>query len=494
MQTGLDKPRRPSAAIILTGFLKGAKELSGYLLLIVAATLFKTRRNEVQGNETQKFTWIFFSFLAGILIVVCQKAIEWFFTRYWVEGDKLILTSGMLVKHRTELPLQKIQSIQLRQNMLHRITGTCGIIMDTAGSESTEFKMEAVRANDAQDLQQWVRSRHQHILKAEKNSDLPFTERDSLIQLGFTDFAKLCLSENHLKSLALVAFFIMGKAYDISQQFGFDSKEFISDNSRNFVLSIQTGGALLFTGLMVAILFSSVRVLLKFYGYRLQQTKVAYEMSWGLFTRHRKTMPFSKVEFFTWWSNWLRQKMGLYVLRLHSLSESETEQAMQIQLPVTNRQMLGQIAHTYIAEMPADTGVEPVGIEKAYVIRKILLIGLPLALLVGTLAWFYVQWHAAWVLLWLVYYGFSKYAFYKNYKVWMTNDAIQVSRGTWGREQVVIYLNKIVSVSLHTSPFQRKHGYANLELHLPGKSWTIPYLTKEQADYWADYITFKTEQ
>jgi putative membrane protein len=490
MQTW-DKPRRPSPAIMLTGFLKGAKELAGYLLLILLTTFFKRRSAGSDGNDEKKFPILLVAFLAGMFIIVFQKFIEWYFTRYWVEGDKLVLTKGMLVKKRIELPLQKIQTIQLHQNMMHRLTGTSAVTMDTAGSENTEFEIEAIRTGDAQDLQQWVRSRQRNWQAPLKRSD--HAAPHFLLSLGFTEFAKLCISENHLKSLALIAIFILGKVVDISQQFGFDSRGYISKQSSEFTLTFFSAGILLSIALVIAILFSSIRVMLRFYDYRLQQTKVAYEMGWGLFTRHRKTMPFEKVEFLTWWSNWLRQKMHLYVLRLHSLAESETEQAMQIQLPVTNRKMLSHISGTYIPELPADSGTQPAGIAKVYVYRKVLLVGLPLTMIVGTIAWFYTGWHACWVLLWLIYFAFSQYTFYKNYRIWITEDAIQISRGIWGREQVVIYLHKIVSVTLHTSPYQRNNGYANLALHLPGKSWVIPYLPREQADYWADYITLKME-
>ena len=83
--------------------------------------------------------------------------------------------------------------------------------------------------------------------------------------------------------------------------------------------------------------------------------------------------------------------------------------------------------------------------------------------------------------------------YWKNYHCNHNGGKVQISRGIWGREQVVIYLDKIVSVALHTSPYQRSNGYANMVLHMPGRSWVIPYLSKEQADYWTDYITMKIE-
>ncbi len=483
------KPRRPSPVILLTGFLKGAKELSGYLLLILAANFFRKDNPE---NEAKKTPWFLLSFLAGIIIIVSQKWIEWFFTKFWVEGEKLILTKGMLVKRRIELPLQKIQTIQIHQNFLHRVTNTAAITMDTAGSENPEFEIEAIDTEYARALQQWVRANQHTAQTTEDITENAATQ--PLLQLGFAGFVKLCISENHLKSLVLIALFVFGKAYDVSQQAGLDARGFIDKQTSGITMHIWQAGILLAIALAIAIIFSAIRVFIRYYDYRLQQTKSSYEMAWGLFTRHRKTMPFAKVEFISWQANWLRQKMDLYMLRLHSLAESETQQTMHIQLPVTGKKMLTLISGTYIPCLPADSGTAVSGMQMAYVFRKILWLGLPVTLIAGGIAFFYVQWQACWVLVWLLYFAASRYIFYKNYRIWITENAIQISRGIWGREHLVIFMEKIVHVSIKTSPYQRSKGYANLALYMPGKSWVIPYLTREQADYWADYITLKMEE
>jgi putative membrane protein len=346
--------------------------------------------------------------------------------------------------------------------------------------------------DDARALQQFVRSQQQdsNVVVKETSS----TEKKPLLTMSTQDFLKLCISENHLKSLALIATFVSGKAYDISQQLGLDSKRYIEEQSSGIDVSFWAIAILLSMALGIAILFSTIRVIIRFYDYRLQHTSTAFEMSWGLFTRHRKTMPYTKVEFITWVANWLRQKMDMMVLRLHSLAESETEKALHIQMPVTNKKMFTHITDTYIPLLPAEIVRTPAGIEKAYVYRKLLTIGLPITLIAGIIIWFNAGWHAGWVLLWLLYFSVSQYTIYKNYRIWITEDAIQISRGIWGREQVVIYLDKIVSVALHSTPYQRSHEYANLELNLPGKTWVIPYLSNDLAAYWADYITLKIEQ
>ena len=491
MQQQWDKPRRPSPVIFLTGFVEAAKESVGYIFLAIVSTYFRKNSEGRDNSLIEKFSWLMVGSFAAVIILKFQKIFAWFFTLYWVESDKVVLKKGLLVKRQVELPFEKIQTIQLHQTMLHRLTNTCALTMDTAGSAKAEFVIEALNMDDARSLQQWVRSLQKDVPKQENLVVDPVAK--PLLSLGVKDFIKLCISENHLKSLALIATFIFSKAYDFSDQLGFDFKGFLTNQSTGSAVSIWSISMLLSFALFIAIIFSSIRVILRFYDYRLRQSNLAFEMSWGLFTRHRKTTPFSKVEFITWWSSWIRRKMDLYLLRLHSLAESETVQAMHIQMPVTSKVMLAHITSVYMPAMPSESGIEPTGIQKAIFFRKIIIIAFPITIVAASVAWFYVQWHALWVLLWLFYFILSEYSFYRNYRIWITEDALQISRGIWGREQVVIYLPKIVSVTLRTTPFQRKNGYANLELHLPGKIWVIPYLKKEQANYWADYITLKIE-
>lgn len=494
MQQEWNKPTRPSPAMFLTGIFDLIKEAFGFLFIFFVIGFF--RKADDSNAEKLKLQTIGYSvgILAAIVLFKINKVIGWFFTWFWIEGDKIIMTKGVFVKKRIELPLAKIQTVQLNQNIVHRITNTCSVSIDTAGSSQTEFVIEALQTVHAQALQQWIKS-HKNpdgevFSELEEDVNIPLP----IFQLQALDFVKLALSENHLKSLALIIFFILGKVADVSERLGFDSTEYLVDQSHTLKWDIGMFFYLLISGLVIAILFSIVRVLFRYYDFTVRQQDTVYEMTWGLFTRQRKLMPFNKVEFVTWWANGLRRKMYVYLMRFHSLAEPLTVENSQVQVPITNKDMHYTLLGSYIKQLPHEKGAEPMRIHKAYVYRRALIIGLPITFALFGLLFLLVEWYAFAALLWFPYFVGAQYFFFKNFRFWEQGGVLEIQKGIWGRRNLVVYLQKILFVSIRTSPWQRRQGFANLDLHLPGTVWTIPYLKVEQARCWADYITLKIEE
>ncbi len=483
-----DKPRKPSPVIFLSGLGDVIRESVGYLFLLALSFFF---RKENPGSASSKgafWAYAIGGFLALVLLLKSAKIFAWFFTRYWVEKDKIILTSGIFVKSRVELALSKIQTIQVHQNLLHRLTDTCRFVLDTAGSEKPEFVIDAMRLDDARALQQWIRNQENTVLQSANEE-----ETQSILSLTGMDYLKLCISENHFKSLMIIVAFVIGKAQDISERIGLDSFGFLKENTERMMVSVTALTTLIIFALLISIVFSTVRVLLRFYNYRVLRRKETYEWSWGLFTRQRKSMPFAKMEFISWSANWLRGKWDLFVLRIHSLAESETNVALHMQMPVTSRQMLKSIAHQYLPELPSETGEEATGIQKAYFYRFMAIGSLVFIPATLGLAWWFT-WKALGVLILFGYLLVSRYVAYRNFKIWLRTDALQMEKGVWGRNNMVVSLDKVISVNLKTSPFQRANGYANLQVNLPGDQYEIPYLTKETAADWADLILQRIEE
>jgi uncharacterized membrane protein YdbT with pleckstrin-like domain len=60
-------------------------------------------------------------------------------------------------------------------------------------------------------------------------------------------------------------------------------------------------------------------------------------------------------------------------------------------------------------------------------------------------------------------------------------------------QQLLVRCERIVSVSLRSSPWQRRHGYANLVLHLPGEKWTAPFLKRSDAEALVNFLVAAIE-
>ena len=93
-------------------------------------------------------------FFVFILLIRINQLIQFFRFRIYVQGGELIVISGVLSKTQTILPLERVQSVHLKQNYLHRFTNTCGLKLETAGSAHTEVEIDAIDLHKAMALQQ----------------------------------------------------------------------------------------------------------------------------------------------------------------------------------------------------------------------------------------------------------------------------------------------------------------------------------------------------
>lgn len=489
------KPQRPSPVIFLTGLVDLVKESASYVVLLVAASLLgkNSENNEKQGT----FKYYLLGLLVAVLLFKVQKLLAWFFTRYWVEADKVIITKGIFVKSRVELPVGKIQTVQIKQNLLHRFTKTCSLTMDTAGSSTPEFVVDAIKLSIALELQQWLKANKQ-AGNNEVGYSLAASQQLPAFPVQYMDaigIIKLSLSENHLRSLIIILAFVAGKMHELADQLGLYKDNTIDEQMNRLQPGIQAISVLVIASLLVAIGFSVVQVVFRYFNYKVLLQQSAYQMEWGLFTRHHKTMAFNKVEYLTWSANWLRSKMNLFILRLHSLSDPLAAQELQLQVPATNAEKLEQLIEPYHTTPQKLEPVAVFGIQNAYCWRRVLLIGIPvaaaamLALWWGNALWWW------WLPVgWLLYFTLAQLVFVKKYRLHLFENAVWISKGIWGQKHLFIKYEKLLHVSVHTSPWQRSHSYANLWLHLPAKVWKIPYLKLDEARQLADYFIFELEQ
>lgn len=76
----------------------------------------------------------------------------WRYTFQLVDGE-VIVTKGVVRVVRLNVPIERIQSIAIEQQLLHRLTGLVRVTVDTAGSKEAEFSIDAIAWPVAEELQ-----------------------------------------------------------------------------------------------------------------------------------------------------------------------------------------------------------------------------------------------------------------------------------------------------------------------------------------------------
>ena len=95
-----------------------------------------------------------FLFLGFIILLALFAYIKYYYFKYKFDFDKsaFVIHKGFLEKTNLSIPFEKIQQININQNLIHKLFGLYEIQMDTAGSSSTEVDIKAVSRAVANDF------------------------------------------------------------------------------------------------------------------------------------------------------------------------------------------------------------------------------------------------------------------------------------------------------------------------------------------------------
>ncbi len=93
--------------------------------------------------------------LIALAALVGWRIVAWRRFTYRLDGDALRIEHGVFNKERREIPLSRIQQVDLRRRLRHRVLGVAVVRIDTAGGGSgAEVTLEAIADDEANKLRQ----------------------------------------------------------------------------------------------------------------------------------------------------------------------------------------------------------------------------------------------------------------------------------------------------------------------------------------------------
>src|SRR5690606_30695172 len=92
------------------------------------------------------------------LLAMVLALINYFKTYYFIYEKDLVIIRGVLEKSRTNIPFERIQSVQFQENPLHTLFNVVQLKIETAGSEKSEADFYAVEKWKAERLRTTILS------------------------------------------------------------------------------------------------------------------------------------------------------------------------------------------------------------------------------------------------------------------------------------------------------------------------------------------------
>lgn len=225
-----------------------------------------------------------------------------------IDNEEFILKQGILKKTKTSISFDRIQNINLKQNLIQQLINVYEVSLETAGSNKTEISIKALTEENALYLKNSIGNVKKKIIEEE-------TEKP-LVKIGVTDLLKVSLSENHIRSLLLLLALLLGLFQQLEQVFKSigvrDSlDEAIDQGASVFLESVILFSILLGLLLVAAVISSFVRVFLVHFNLSLVVRNTFFEINQGLFTKKSIVLKKSKIQNFTISTNPIKRRLGI---------------------------------------------------------------------------------------------------------------------------------------------------------------------------------------
>jgi putative membrane protein len=473
-------PQRQSLAALFIILYKIVLRILKNFWWVIVIYFFRNRRNEFDSFEMAIIGLSILSLLGSV--------IEFIYFKFYIQNDDLIIKQGFFTKKTITLPLNKIQAVHIEQTLLHSMLNAARLSFDSAGSENLEVKIDAIKKRDAEDFKRFILHSRRDVSTEEQVA----APEQVLVELSANDLARLSISANHLEALLLMLAFFFSAINQLKDVFDIEYNRVM-----NWLYQLDRSpmGALVagsIAALMVSVIVSTVRVVFKYYDFRISKTESGFFIHTGLTNIQEKLVPFSKIQFISWKANWIRQQMRLYLLNFHAVGYNELKDKLRIRIPVTHPKMIPVLLQQYHNLLPTGQ-LLPYRIHPAYVGRRPLLVGILPAVIIMLAGFYFFKWTILWVLLWIAVTGIAAILFQRKFRLWVDTEALQIRRGFLGIEELVLRWDMVQSVAMEQSIYQEGKQLATVVLNTAGGQVRIPYIHLPDAREIINYALYKAE-
>ena len=446
------------------------------------------------------------TFFIGLLIFVFVVAlagdlVRFFTLRYLIANGELVVRQGLLHKHQRNVPLERIQNIDLVQNPLHRLFKVAEVRIETASGTEAEATLRVLSLGEIDRLRRHVEHERtaasSHADQSHAESAVVQTPREDrlILEIPPWELIKRGLIGNR-GTIMLMVFAGGMYEYGLHEQINWEWAEQRLDgiNQIGWVMRIVFGAGflILFFGFLRCL--SAAWFLLRFFGYRLTSDGRDLKVSAGLLTRVSATVPLRRVQFISVHQPLLARLIGHASIRIETAggAGSENEDASKTIgrrwfVPIIDKsdvsRLLGELRDGLVAE---EEGFDWKSLSKLTanrLVRKALFV----SILAASIAAISVRWWAipiglglALILIWhaLQYPSFTKYARFEKGVVFRS--------GIFERKMSFTFFDKVQAVSCRQSPFDRRWKMARLQVDTAAAGPAdhkieVPYLDDEFA-------------
>ena len=421
---------------------------------------------------------------------------KYFTFQFDFNKNDFIVKKGFLKKTKLSVPLNKIQQINLNQNFIHKFLNLYEIQMDTAGSDSKEVSIKAVKEDIAFEIKDFT-----DFLK-EKNIDIDLekSNESKSLEIDFYTLIKTGLTSRYFQTLGFIIALFFG-ALEYLDALGINFipsfSSFIKNGNFGFI-AILVYTILIFLAVFATNLISTI---IKFYKFSASKTNNNLSVSYGLISTKTILMNPDKVQVFSFTQNWIQKKIDLCNIIIYqassnmNISSDKSKEGSKVNIPGANSSDKKTIFEFIYKSFDDNEFIIKPNIRKFSV--NFFLIGvIPSILFFGINHFFELLSSLNYIMIQTIYLAvilFVSYRLYKNNIMSVSKNFIKVQSGFWDITTKIIEIHKIQSIVIDQEIWYKKLNLANLTLCTAGGMIRFSYMDYFILRKITDNFLFKVE-
>lgn len=433
------------------------------------------------------------------LFLIPWIAVYYIRFRYWITETEVIIHSGVLTRRRRNIPVDRIQNIDVEQGPLQRMLGTAKVVIYTAGSANAEGVLEYVSLKEAQDIRSIVREIQRGAAPGSVSGSVSGSASEPVLgasveakpvpPLFAMDSRRVLLAGAFRFSLLYIAaMFSLLQFVDPDPTVVFDI--LLRGPLEPVAADIQAspwmaGVSAVLGAVLLGWLTGIALTFNRFHRFTLEREGSKLNRRHGLLTISQGTVPLHRVQSYILRSNPLMQRFGWYRLELQTIGTDTRERGFQVAAPFARGHEVERILDSISVPTGVGAGAgaaaglgqrwaslewQPVSplTTRRFLIRWSVALVLPVA--IAAYWWLPVLWG---LVLWPLVPVLARKR-YANMGWAMTESMVAIRRGIIRKHTWLIPIDKLQTISLKANWFQRRLGLETLYVDTAGASDAIP--------------------
>ena len=436
--------------------------------------------------------------ISGLLLVYTIFAIlKYLNIKYQLHNGEFVCVSGVFNKKKITIPFDKIMNIDYEQNVVQQVLDVGKLKVETAGSSKEEIELYALSLDKIKEIRNIIFEYKSENKNAEIENNLSEVSistvhtppRELIYQLSAVNLLKSGLTANHFETAALILALIFSFGQRLRDWKILGDYDEYEENIYNFLSTVKVVMIVIVVFFVISVLTSMIRQVIVYFELRFYRTSDGFYISKGLLNKNLIAVKDEKIQSVSIKQNILRKWIGMFDFGLQKIGDSK----QMINIPgMGNDHVNKTIAILYPKYFTKSFHYHSV--SHYYFKRMLTFItaGTLIFLIIGILVKNYFSIPV--ILLLGVFFIRSYYLKAKKLKFAVDDEFVIILGGKFGTKQKIIPVNKIQTVSLSDSPYQRPRGLKTLHISDGGGTSTVPFVTEALGRQVYEYLIFRIEK